>query len=123
MTDANSILFLEPENKKRKCPTYVEEEKIQGSETLHFPSVTEIFRTIRIQSILKFCRSIILTKGAKGFFFSFGRLYQRISFSPELIQGRSKTIFFVKTRLCVSPVVLHFTSFFICVFNECLAAI
>jgi hypothetical protein len=109
MTDANPILFLEPENKKRKQkkrPTHMEEDKRQGSETLHFPFVTEIFRTIRIQSILKFCISIILRK--KQGLFSFGRLYQRISLSPELIQGRSKTLFSVKTGLCVSSVVFTF---------------
>jgi hypothetical protein len=45
VTDVDPILFLEPENKKRKRPTHVEEDKRQGSETLHFPFVTEIFRT------------------------------------------------------------------------------
>jgi len=68
VTDVDPILFLEPENKKRKHPTHVEEDKRQGSEMLHFPFVTEIFRTIRIQSILKFCISIILKQGSKDFF-------------------------------------------------------
>ena len=67
MIDADPILFLEPENKKRNCPTHVEEDKIQGSEMLHFPFVIEIFRTIRIQNILKFCISIILKGGTKAF--------------------------------------------------------
>jgi hypothetical protein len=99
----------------------VEEDKRQESETLHFPFVTKIFRTMRIQSIL------ILYKGnferEKEGFFPLVGLYQRILFSPELIKGRSKTLFSVNTRLCVSSVISHFTSFLICVFNEYLAVI
>jgi hypothetical protein len=45
----------------------VEEDKGQGSETLHFPFVIENFRTIGIQSILKFCISIILREEARDF--------------------------------------------------------
>jgi hypothetical protein len=80
VTDAYPILFLEPENKKRKRPTHVEEDKRQGSETLHFPFVTEIFRTIRIQSILKFCISIIL-KEEQGIFSFWPIVPENISFA------------------------------------------
>jgi hypothetical protein len=95
----------------------VEEDKRQGSETLHFPFVTKFFRTIRFQRILKFCISIILKGGYQAF--SFWPIVPDNTFSPELIQGRSKTHFSVKTGLCVSFVISHFTSFLICVFCKC----
>jgi hypothetical protein len=56
-------------------------------------------------------------------FFLWPIVPEKISFSPELIQGRSKTLFLVKNGLCVSSIVSHFTSFLICFFNECLVAI
>ena len=81
MTDVNPILFLEPENKKRKFPTYVEEDKRQGSETLHFPFVTEIFRKIRIQSVLILYKYNFERRN--NGFPPFVQLYQRIFISPE----------------------------------------
>jgi hypothetical protein len=92
VTKAYPILFLEPENKKRKCPAHVEEDKRQESETVHFPFVTEIFRTIRIQRIL------ILYKGnferEKEGFFPLGRLYQRILFFARINTRQIKDSFF-----------------------------
>jgi hypothetical protein len=50
MKYANHILFSGPENKKRKRPTQVEEDKRQGSETFHFPFVTKILKRLEFKA-------------------------------------------------------------------------